>query len=142
MDTNTQLLLREMRHIAGISTGQVKRVAEQALAAAQQAQPDLKDAYAGAREDVAIWKKRALEAEALNRKFIAEVNGPTFMGEPVQQPAEPKRCIPCRNTGLWHCSDPENCGGPWTTPAPQPKEPATYTPPKIIDPDAPHPCFN
>ena len=40
MDTNTQLLLREMRHIAGISTGQVKRVAEQALAAAQQAQPE------------------------------------------------------------------------------------------------------
>lgn len=26
-------------------------------------------------------------------------------------------------------------------PIPQP-EPVTYTPPKIIDPDAPHPCFN
>ena len=24
------------------------------------------------------------------------------------------RCEPCRETGLVHCSDPENCGGPWT----------------------------
>lgn len=28
---------------------------------------------------------------------------------------QPKRCIPCRETGLAHCSDPENCGGPWDT---------------------------
>ncbi len=42
------------------------------------------DAYQGAREDLAIWKKRALEAEELNRKFIAEVNGPTHMGEPAK----------------------------------------------------------
>ncbi|WP_174978044.1 hypothetical protein [Pandoraea bronchicola] len=41
------------------------------------------DAYQGAREDLAIWKKRALEAEELNRRFIAEVNGPTHMGEPA-----------------------------------------------------------
>jgi hypothetical protein len=41
------------------------------------------DAYTGAREDLSIWKKRALEAEALNRKFIAEINGPMHMGEPV-----------------------------------------------------------
>ena len=34
-------------------------------------------------EEVAIWKKRALEAEDLNRKFIAEINGPTYMGEPA-----------------------------------------------------------
>ena len=34
------LLLKEMRYIAGISTGQVKRVAEQALEAAKQAQPE------------------------------------------------------------------------------------------------------
>jgi len=40
------------------------------------------DAYAGAREDLAIWKKRALEAEALNRKFMDEINGLTHMGEP------------------------------------------------------------
>jgi len=24
-----------------------------------------------------------------------------------------KRCDACRATGLVHCSDPENCGGPW-----------------------------
>lgn len=51
------------------------------------AQPVLTDAYVGAREDLAIWKKRALEAEALNRKFAASVNGPTFMGEPSAQAA-------------------------------------------------------
>ena len=56
---------------------------EQALA--QQEQPASVDAYVGAREDAAIWKKRALEAEELNRKFIAELNGPTYLGEPAQQ---------------------------------------------------------
>ena len=45
---------------------------------------DFSDAYQGAMEEVAIWKRRALEAEDLNRKFIAEINGPTHMGEPVQ----------------------------------------------------------
>ena len=55
-----------------------------ALAApAQVATPDMTDAYAGAREDLSIWKKRALEAEALNRKFAASVNSPSFMGEPA-----------------------------------------------------------
>ena len=44
---------------------------------------NLSDAYHGAREDLAIWKKRALEAEELNRKFIADINGQTFMGEPA-----------------------------------------------------------
>lgn len=24
-----------------------------------------------------------------------------------------KRCIPCREVGALHCSDPSNCGGPW-----------------------------
>jgi hypothetical protein len=24
-----------------------------------------------------------------------------------------KRCEPCRATDAVHCSDPENCGGPW-----------------------------
>lgn len=27
-----------------------------------------------------------------------------------------RRCKPCRETGAIHCSDPENCGGPWTVP--------------------------
>ena len=55
------------------------------LVKAQQEQPASVDAYVGAREDAAIWKKRALEAEELNRKFIAELNGPTYFGEPVKQ---------------------------------------------------------
>mgnify|MGYP003604668826 CR=1 FL=1 len=62
--------------------------------------PDMTDAYAGAREDLSIWKKRALEAEALNRKFAASVNSPSFMGEPaapvdvtVQQDAERYRWL-------------------------------------------------
>ena len=46
--------------------------------------PSFADAYQGAMEDVAIWKKRALEAEDLNRKFVAETNGPAYMGEPAQ----------------------------------------------------------
>ena len=46
--------------------------------------PSFADAYQGAMEDVAIWKKRALEAEDLNRKFVAEINGHAYMGEPAQ----------------------------------------------------------
>ena len=46
--------------------------------------PSFADAYQGAMEEVALWKKRALEAEDMNRKFIAEINGPTHMGEPAQ----------------------------------------------------------
>ena len=60
-------------------TGWVAALATPAQAAA----PDMTDAYAGAREDLSIWKKRALEAEALNRKFAASVNSPSFMGEPA-----------------------------------------------------------
>ncbi|MDC6128597.1 hypothetical protein PPH41_11610 [Burkholderia gladioli] len=44
---------------------------------------DMSDAYVGACEDLAIWKRRALEAEELNRKFLASINGDTHMGEPV-----------------------------------------------------------
>ena len=60
-------------------TGWVAALATPAQAAA----PDMTDAYSGAREDLSIWKKRALEAEALNRKFAASVNSPSFMGEPA-----------------------------------------------------------
>lgn len=64
------------------------KVVKRALAA-----HEMSDAYAGAREDLAIWKKRALKAEALNRKFIADINGPTFVGEPATPApvAEPRR---------------------------------------------------
>ena len=46
--------------------------------------PSFADAYQGAMEEVAIWKRRALKAEDLNRKFVAEINGPAYMGEPAQ----------------------------------------------------------
>ena len=46
-----------------------------------------KMAYEGAQEDLLIWKRRALEAEAnvrhLTSALQAEVNGSTFMGEPT-----------------------------------------------------------
>ena len=55
----------------------------------------LTDAYCGAREDLAIWRRRALEAEeklrtesAASSRLVSELNaenGPTHMGEPAQQ---------------------------------------------------------
>lgn len=60
-----------------------RKAALYALPGAQPA-PSFADAYQGAMEDVVIWKKRALEAEDLNRKFVAEINGPAYMGEPAQ----------------------------------------------------------
>ncbi len=48
------------------------------------AAPDFADAYQGARDDLLIWKRRALEAEELARKFSESINGPVFMGEPVR----------------------------------------------------------
>ena len=68
----------------------------------------LTDAYCGAREDLAIWKRRALEAEeklraesAVSSRLVSELNaenGPTHMGEPVQQrqpltPLTPGQCV-------------------------------------------------
>lgn len=52
---------------------------------------DYTDAYQGARYDLAIWKRRALEAERRVREQD-QINGPTFMGEPLlpKQPAEQK----------------------------------------------------
>ena len=57
------------------------------------AQGEHGDAYQGAREDLAIWKRRALEAEEKVRhqeqiidrmgEDLNAINGPTFMGEPV-----------------------------------------------------------
>lgn len=55
---------------------------------------DMRDAYAGAREDLAIWKRRALEAEELNRRFIADINGQTFMGEPAGMVLVPREATP------------------------------------------------
>ena len=56
-------------------------------------QPEFGDAYQGAREDLSIWKRRALEAEAKVREqdqiidrlgdALNDENGPAHMGEPV-----------------------------------------------------------
>ena len=56
---------------------------------------DFADAYKGAREDLAIWKRRALEAERdlraereTSSRLVATLNadnGPTHMGEPAPQ---------------------------------------------------------
>lgn len=51
---------------------------------AEQPVADFADAYQGARDDLLIWKRRALEAEELNRKFSESINGIAFMGEPVR----------------------------------------------------------
>lgn len=62
-------------------------------AAHQRQEGEYGDAYQGAREDLAIWKRRALAAEARVRQQdqiidqmgedLNAINGPTFMGEPV-----------------------------------------------------------
>ena len=77
-----------------------------AMLAAAPAQPAVQgefgDACQGAREDLAFWKRRALEAEAKVRhqdqiidqmgEDLNAINGPTFMGEPVlpASPAQPR----------------------------------------------------
>lgn len=64
--------------------------AEFAAAPAQGQQVEFGDAYQGAREDLAIWKRRALEAEAKVRHqdqiidhLTLEAQGESRMGEPV-----------------------------------------------------------
>lgn len=52
----------------------------------------LQDAYTGAREDMLIWKKRALEAEETIRRLWEQhnqENGPVHMGEPVLPEPKP-----------------------------------------------------
>jgi hypothetical protein len=104
------------------------------LAPVSAQQPDMSDAYVGAREDVAIWKKRALEAEESCRRLTAALNaenGPTFMGEPVsaQQGAavaptpvhvECRECRSCQHVGINDATDTKaachNCD--WSGPTP------------------------
>jgi hypothetical protein len=81
-----QEALRQQQEINLSDPAVQKRLAAQwgYVPADAQPAPSFADAYQGAMEEVAIWKRRALEAEDLNRKFIAEINGPTHMGEPAQ----------------------------------------------------------
>lgn len=76
--------------------------------------PNFADAYQGAMEEAAIWKKRALEAEDLNRKFIAEINGPTHMGEPAQPtPSVPDgyKLVPIVSTDEMDNAGADHCDG-------------------------------
>lgn len=82
------------------------QLAEMALAA-MESEPvesgEYGDAYQGAREDLAIWKRRALEAEEsvrrleqINDHLVKEAQGESRMGEPViAQPAPvvPENCV-------------------------------------------------
>ena len=44
--------------------------------------------------------------------------------QPAPQPVQTgKLCEPCRSTGLVHCANPDECGGPWTEPTTQPVHP-------------------
>ena len=81
-----QEALRQQQEINLSDPAVQKRLAAQwgYVPADAQPAPSFADAYQGAMEEVAIWKRRALEAEDLNRKFIAEINGPMHMGEPAQ----------------------------------------------------------
>ena len=75
------------------ASGSWVRYADHVTALAAPAQSGLTDAYVGAREDLSIWKRRALEAERDLRsekqttsRLVGELNaasGPTFMGDPA-----------------------------------------------------------
>lgn len=88
------------------------------------------DAYQGAREDLAIWKRRALEAEARVRQQdqiidqmgedLNAINGPTFMGEPVLPRQQAREVvmpeIPYQwSKSLTHCwpDDKDDRDGDW-----------------------------
>ena len=81
-----QEALRQQQEINLSDPAVQKRLAAQwgYVPADAQPAPSFADAYQGAMEEVATWKRRALEAEDLNQKFIAEINGPMHIGEPAQ----------------------------------------------------------
>lgn len=70
------------------------------LAPGAQSAPSFADAYQGAMEEVSIWKKRALEAEDMNRKLIAEIERQTCAHEETH-----------RGGFLWEICD--SCGAKW-----------------------------
>ena len=76
------LLLKEMRHIAGISTGQVKRVAEQALEAVQQAQPE--------QHLFEFWWAEYMPDATQEQAFKAWAAAPSSKGVGIEQ-AQPER---------------------------------------------------
>ncbi|KAK51366.1 hypothetical protein [Bordetella bronchiseptica] len=74
---------------------------------------DFAGPYEGAREDLSIWKRRALDAERqlqtereTSSRLVAELNdqsGPTLMGEPAPQASADARCKRCGGPG-WYTS--------------------------------------
>jgi hypothetical protein len=56
--------------------------------------------------------KPTIKSEAF--AFLSDmVSGRLIVTDGVTEVSAPKRCEECRATGAVHCSDPENCGGPW-----------------------------
>lgn len=51
----------------------------------------------------AAWLRRE-QAEEAGRQWASKLNLPFF---------QEKRCKACNEADMSHCSDPENCGGPW-----------------------------
>ncbi|WP_227367023.1 DUF551 domain-containing protein [Klebsiella pneumoniae] len=94
----TKERLLEIAEDGFLKHGESKELARMALAA-MDSEPvesgEYGDAYQGAREDLAIWKRRALEAEEgvrrleqINDHLVKEAQGESRMGEPViAQPA-------------------------------------------------------
>ncbi|WP_232482026.1 hypothetical protein [Achromobacter denitrificans] len=87
----------------GVSVGRLEK--DPFLAAQLWRKPaNFADAYEGAREDLAIWKRRALEAESdlraereTSSRLIAELNaqnGPTHKGEPAPQASAAPAAFP------------------------------------------------
>ena len=84
----------EITHLTAENKAQLAKI-QKHLAEEDASRPDMADAYCGAREDLAIWKRRALEAEeklraesTVSARLVSELNssnGPTHMGEPAQQ---------------------------------------------------------
>ncbi|GKS92760.1 hypothetical protein [Acidovorax sp. SUPP2539] len=85
-------------------TAWAKRFVKAAPTAPQAGAPaDMADAYSGAREDLAIWKRRALEAErdlraeretsARLASALNDANGPMHLGEPAPQKGAPARAL-------------------------------------------------
>ena len=87
-DTAVELCRRLRLCLAGKAPGFLGDLPEDAQPARQVG--EYGDAYQGAREDLAIWKRRALEAEATLRQkeqiidsLVLEAQGETRMGEPL-----------------------------------------------------------
>ncbi|MCY4765255.1 DUF3850 domain-containing protein [Klebsiella aerogenes] len=123
LDSESVILYRERNPYNGLTTGwqeltenELSFLKENAgenaefLTLYRHAQPlpvvngEYGDAYQGAREDLAIWKRRALEAEEsvrrleqINDHLVKEAQGESRMGEPViAQPApEYPETLPC-----------------------------------------------